>query len=400
MKSKSTRKETNMADKDMSRRNFIQATAAVGTAIALAGPLRILAKETKKPSILIESRGLAARDATGKLTGWQFQRRGIGEYDVLIDIKFAGICHSDIHQLRGDWGPQKYPQVPGHEIAGVVAAVGNKVTKFKVGDKAGVGCMVSSCGKCDSCEKGEEQYCERGETMWTYGYPDKTSPSGITQGGYSNNIVVKERFAVKIPKNLDLKDAAPLLCAGITTYSPIIKQDIKKGDKVGVAGIGGLGHMAIQLAVSKGAEVVAFTTTKDKIADIRKFGATPVFVSSPADLAAHAKKLDFMISTIPVEFNVAAYAAVLKPDGHFIQVGMAKNFSLTINNLALAASRINYSASLIGGMKLTQEIIDYCAHKGIKPVVQVIKADQVNESWNKVVNKEARYRYVIDASTI
>ena len=235
-----------------SRRQFIQKSAVLGTGVLLAGPggQRLLAQgnQAPNPAKRVASKGYAARDTSGKLSSWTFDRRPVGDEDILIDIKFSGICHSDIHQLRGDWGPQKYPQVPGHEIAGVVAAVGKNVTKFKVGDHAGVGCMVDSCGTCESCKHGEEQHCDNSATVFTYGYPEKSSPTGITQGGYANNIVVKERFAIQLPKTIRLQDAAPLLCAGITTYSPLVKASIKKGDKVGVAGIGGLGHLAIKLA--------------------------------------------------------------------------------------------------------------------------------------------------------
>jgi len=242
-----------------SRRQFIQKSAVFGTGIILAGPAsqRLFAQgnQSPDPAKRVASKGYAARDTSGKLSPWTFERRPVGDEDILIDIKFSGICHSDIHQIRGEWGAQQYPQVPGHEIAGVVAAVGRNAARFKVGDHAGVGCMVDSCGTCESCKHGEEQHCDNGATLFTYGYPDKTSPTGITQGGYANNIVVKERFAISLPKTIRLQDAAPLLCAGITTYSPLVKASIKKGDKVGVAGIGGLGHLAIKLAVAKGAEV-------------------------------------------------------------------------------------------------------------------------------------------------
>ena len=265
-----------------SRREFIQQSAVRGTGIIFAGlgAQRLFAEgyQRPNPSKTVASKGYAARDASGELRPWSFERRPVGDNDILIEIKFSGICHSDIHQLRGEWGPQQYPQVPGHEIAGVIAAAGRNVTRFKVGDHAGVGCMVDSCGTCASCKHGEEQHCDNGATLFTYGYPDKTSPTGITQGGYANNIVVRDRFAIRLPKTITLQNAAPLLCAGITTYSPLVKASIKKGDKVGVAGIGGLGHLAIKLAVAKGAEVYAFTTSDSKVNDIRRFGAKQVIV--------------------------------------------------------------------------------------------------------------------------
>lgn len=349
----------------------------------------------------IRSKGYAAKDASGKLSLWEFERRPVGDNDILIDIKYASICHSDIHQMKGDWGPQQYPQVPGHEIVGMVAAVGKNVTKFKVGDRAGVGCMVHSCMQCDSCKHGEEQFCDNGATLFTYGYPDKTSPSGITQGGYSNNIVVRDHFAVHIPDNISFQEAAPLLCAGITTYSPLVKAQFKKGDKVGVAGIGGLGHMAVKLAVSQGAAVYAFTTSADKIKDIKAFGAQEVIVvDDVAKLKPYKGQLDYLISAIPVQYDVAAYASVVKPGGFYTQVGMPAGFNLTLSNIGLANTRVNFNASLIGGIPQTQEVVHYCADNKVLPQIQVIKAEQVNEAWAKVLNKEARYRYVIDASTI
>ena len=392
-------------ERNESRRQFIQQSAVLGTGVILAGvgAQRLFAQGNQRPDPvkMVASKGYAARDTSGKLSPWSFERRPVGDDDILIEIKFCGICHSDIHQLRGDWGPQKYPQVPGHEIAGVVVATGKNVTRFKVGDHAGVGCMVDSCGTCESCRHGEEQHCDNDATLFTYGYPDKTSPTGITQGGYANNIVVRERFAIQLPKTIGLQNAAPLLCAGITTYSPLVKASIKKSDKVGVAGIGGLGHFAIKVAVAKGAEVYAFTTSESKVNDIRRFGAKEVVVvDSVEKLKAYNKSLDYMVSTIPVNYDVGAYASLVKPYGNYIQVGMPTKGEVTINNFAFNRNRVRYSTSLIGGIPQTQEVIDYCAKNKIYPEVQVIKASEVNETWEKVINKEARYRYVIDTATI
>ena len=392
-------------ERNESRRQFIQQSAVLGTGVILAGvgAQRLFAQGNQRPDPvkMVASKGYAARDTSGKLSPWSFERRPVGDDDILIEIKFCGICHSDIHQLRGDWGPQKYPQVAGHEIAGVVVATGKNVTRFKVGDHAGVGCMVDSCGTCESCRHGEEQHCDNDATLFTYGYPDKTSPTGITQGGYANNIVVRERFAIQLPKTIGLQNAAPLLCAGITTYSPLVKASIKKSDKVGVAGIGGLGHFAIKLAVAKGADVYAFTTSESKVNDIRRFGAKEVVVvDSVEKLKAYNKSLDYMVSTIPVNYDVGAYASLVKPYGNYIQVGMPTKGEVTINNFAFNRNRVRYSTSLIGGIPQTQEVIDYCAQNKIYPEVQVIKASEVNEIWEKVINKEARYRYVIDTATI
>lgn len=382
--------------KDLNRREFIELSALAGSGLLLANPATLFAAPNSAANV--QSRGYAAFDTSGKLRPWTFERRPVGDHDVLIDIKYASICHSDIHQMKGHWGPQQYPQVPGHEIVGVVSAVGKKVTKFKVGDRAGVGCMVDGCVDCPDCKGDEEQYCA--DTVFTYGNPQASSPTGISQGGYSNNIVVRDHFAVHIPDNVSFQEAAPLLCAGITTYSPLMKYGIKRGEKVGVAGIGGLGHMAIKIAVSRGAEVYGFTTTPDKVKDIKSFGAKEaIVVDDLSKLAPYKAKLDYMISTIPVQYDVAAYASVVKPFGNFTQVGMPERFELTVSAIALSHSRVNFNASLIGGMKETQEMVNYCVDHNVLPKIQVIKAEEINKAWESVVNKEARYRYVIDAAT-
>lgn len=387
-------------DHELSRRDFvIRSGAVIGAGMVMSSPLTALA--ANNPHENIKSRGYAAFDTSGKLKPWTFERRPLGDNDILIETKFASICHSDIHQMKGHWGVQKYPQVPGHEIVGVVAAVGKNVTSFKPGDRAGVGCMVNSTLARTQLESLEnvEQY--NPATIFTYGYPEADSPTGISQGGYSTNIVVRDHFAVHIPENIRFEDAAPLLCAGITTYSPLMQAKIGKGMKVGVAGIGGLGHMAIKLAVSQGAEVYAFTTTASKTQDILSFGAKEVIVvDSPEKMAPFHGKLDYMISTIPYQFDVAAYVAVVKPYGTFTQVGMPEGFQLTLSAIGLAASRVNFNASLIGGMKETQEVVNYCADNKILPKIEIIKAEHINEAWENVVNKKARYRYVIDASSI
>ncbi|WP_375434952.1 alcohol dehydrogenase catalytic domain-containing protein [uncultured Hymenobacter sp.] len=382
----------------MQRRSFLKQTGMAGTATLVLGnlPSMVLAAPPKN----IAARGYAARDKSGKLSPWTFERRPVGDNDILIDVKFSSICHSDIHQMRGDWGPQQYPQVPGHEIVGIVKAVGKSVTKFKVGDRAGVGCMVDSCLRCASCQEGLEQHCDHNATVFTYGTPEKTSPSGITQGGYASNIVVRDHFAVHIPDHISLEQAAPLLCAGITTYSPLMRAKFKQGDKVGVAGIGGLGHLAVKLAVAKGAEVYAFTTSPDKVKDILAFGAKQVIVVDDlSKLLPYKGTLDYMIATIPAQYDVAAYAAVVKRDGFYTQVGMPVGFNLTVSNIGLAGSRVNFNASLIGGIPETQEVVQFCADNKIYPQVQVIKAGQINEAWASVLDKKARYRFVIDAST-
>ncbi|WP_406664407.1 NAD(P)-dependent alcohol dehydrogenase [Gallaecimonas sp. GXIMD1310] len=392
--------DTLQAPGPLSRRLFIRNTAAVGAGLlfASASPLFAAVPSTRRNDMNIKSKGYAAVDTSGKLQPWAFERRPLGDYDVLIETRYASICHSDIHQMKGHWGPQQYPQVPGHEIVGVVAAVGAKVSRFQVGDRAGVGCMVNGNPECESFQRGEEQYCP--DTVFTYGYPEKSSPSGISQGGYSNNIVVNEHFVAHIPDHISFDKAAPLLCAGITTYSPLMKFNLKKGDKVGVAGIGGLGHMAIKIAASKGAEVYAFTTSPDKVADILSFGAKEaIVVDDLSKMKPYRGLLDYMLCTIPYQYDVAVYTSVVKPFGTFTQVGMPIHFETTINALALAANRVNFNASLIGGMKETQEVINYCADHKIYPQIQIIAAEQINTAWDNVVNKKARYRYVIDPAT-
>ncbi len=385
-----------MSNEEQTRREFIKHSSMAGAALALSGPAAALAQSKAKT----KSKGYAAFDNSGTLKPWEFERRAVGDNDVLIDVKFASICHSDIHQMKGDWGPQQYPQVPGHEIAGIVTAVGKNVTKFKVGDRAGVGCMVDSCMTCNSCTHGEEHYCERGQTLFTYGYPDKKSPTGITQGGYATNIVVRDHFAVHIPDNISLEEAAPLLCAGITTYSPLMQANFDIGDKVGVAGIGGLGHLAIKLAVAKGAEVYGFTTSPSKVKDIISFGAKEaIVVTDPSKFARYKGQLDYMINTIPEQYDVASYASVVKPHGFYTQVGMPTGMTLNVSAIGLSFSRVNFNVSLIGGIPETQEVVRYCADNNIRPKIETIKATQINDAWKKVVNKQARYRYVIDAST-
>lgn len=379
-----------------SRRHFVKLSSAVGVGAAMAGSSSVFAaagEENKN----VPAKGYAAFDESGKLKPWKFERRPVGDNDVLIDIKYASICHSDIHQEKGHWGKQQYPQVPGHEIVGVVAAVGKNVTKFKPGDRAGVGCMVGNHNKDTNGQ--EEQYLPG--TIFTYGYPDERSPTGISQGGYSNRIVVEENFVMTVPEDVSFEEAAPLMCAGITTYSPLMKFDLKPGMKVGIAGIGGLGHLAIKIAVSKGAEVYAFTTSASKTDDIKSFGAKEVIVVDDElkALNDYQGQLDVMLSTIPYEFNVGAYAATVKPYGTFTQVGMPVASEVTVNALQLAASRVNFNASLIGGIAETQEMVDYCVAHNVLPKIEIISADQINEAWENVVNKDARYRYVIDAAT-
>lgn len=378
------------------RRTFLKNMAGVAAVAATPGTLQAM---VKKMSGNIPAKGFAAYKAGEPLSLWNFERRPVGDNDIQIAIKYCGICHSDIHTVRDEWGPQKYPLIPGHEIAGIVTAVGKNVKDFKVGDKAGVGCMVDSCGTCNSCNSGSEQHCDNRATVFTYGSPDPVM-GGVTQGGYADTIVVQQHFVIKIPQDMDLQYAAPLLCAGVTTYSPIILNKVKKGMKVGIAGIGGLGHIAIQLASSLGAEVYAFTTSADKVTDIRKFGAKQVIVvDDTSKLRSWFGKMDYVICTIPAKFDLGAYTSLVKPYGHFTQLGLPAG-ELSFNNFSFITNRVNYSGSLIGGVSQTQEVIDYCAKNKILPQVQLIKMSEVNSAFTKVIEKRARYRFVLDTTTI
>lgn len=377
-----------------SRRSFLKKTGSLIALASAAGPIESFAKSMLPSNI--KTKGYAARSADGILSPYEFERRALNDDDVQIEILYSGVCHSDIHTLRGHWGPAHYPLTAGHEIAGRVIAAGKNVKKFKVGDHAGVGCMVDSCGSCPSCAGGHEQFCE-GQATFTYDSPDKQL-GGYTQGGYSKTIVVREAFAIKIPQSLDLKYAAPLLCAGITTYSPMIAWNIEKGMKIGVAGIGGLGHMAIKLAASKGAEVKAFTTSASKVEDIKRFGAKEVVVVDDMKaLRGHRASVDYLISTVPFNYDINAYIGLVKRGGTFTQVGVPGE-PYTVHAFALVGTGVKLNGSLIGGIPETQEVVDYCAANNIVPEVQLINMEDINGAHDKVVNKEVRYRYVIDMS--
>lgn len=353
----------------------------------------------------ITSKGLAVNSPDDKFHNYEFTRHAIGDNDVLIEILYSGICHSDLHQVHGDWMPGSYPMVPGHEIAGRVAAVGKNVTKFKVGDFASVGCMVNSCGECEHCKGGEEMFCDERKTVYTYNSRDVFHGGEITMGGYSNNIVVDEHFVVKIPKGADLKRIAPLLCAGITTYSPIMFSHVGKGDKVGVAGFGGLGHMAVKYAVSLGAEVTVFDITEEKREDALRMGAVRyVNVNNPEEQKGLNNTMDFIISTIPAHYEPLMYVSMLKKDGELAIVGLPANSecpSISIGVLPYMANRKIYG-SLIGGMKETQEMVDYSVEHGIYPEVKIIPADgaAVDEAYRKIAAGEVKFRYVIDMKTM
>jgi uncharacterized zinc-type alcohol dehydrogenase-like protein len=351
----------------------------------------------------IPAKGFAVFSGDGQFKPYEFTRHSIGDNDIQIEILYAGICHSDLHHVRQDWFKEEFPMVPGHEIAGRVVKVGKNVTKFKVGDLAGVGCMINACGECEYCKEDKEQYC-KGVVMTYHGH-DQFHNNERTQGGYSNNIVLTENFAIKIPANAKLEKVAPLLCAGITTYSPIRYVGVKKGDKVGVAGFGGLGHMAVQYMVALGAEVTIFDITEDKRADAKRLGAVRyVNVNNQEDLKGLDNTMSFIISTIPANYDPYMYMKMLKLDGQLCIVGLpatANLPSIRIDQFVWQGGRKVFG-SQIGGIKETQEMLDYSVAHNIYPEVEIIKADgaAITDAYQKVFDGKVKFRYVIDMSTL
>lgn len=339
----------------------------------------------------------AAPSATEPLTPTTVDRRDVGPHDVLIEIKYCGICHSDIHTVRGEWGDTPYPLVPGHEIAGSVAAVGSRVTQHAVGDRVGVGCMVDSCRECANCGKGEEQYCLTGSTF-TYGSLDKDGR--ITQGGYSTHVVVTEDFVLKIPEGIGLDVAAPLLCAGITTYSPLRRWGAGPGRKVAIIGLGGLGHLAVKLAHAMGAEVTVLSQSLKKQDDGVRLGADHYYATGdPETFDTLVGAFDLFVNTVSAEIDVDAYLSLLALDGVLVNVGApAAPLSFTVFSLLLG--RRSYAGSLIGGIRETQEMLDFCAEHHIGAEIEVIPADAVNDAYERVLASDVRYRFVIDISTL
>ncbi|NMD71254.1 NAD(P)-dependent alcohol dehydrogenase [Bacillus sp. DNRA2] len=327
----------------------------------------------------------------------EIKRRELDSQDVLIEIKYAGICHSDIHTAHGEWGPVNYPLVPGHEIAGIVTSVGPHVTKYKLGDRVGVGCMVDSCGECENCRKGEEQYCLKGNIQ-TYAGVDKYGEP--TQGGYSTHIVVQENFVLRIPESIELAAAAPLLCAGITTYSPLNHWGAGPGKKVAVIGMGGLGHMACQIAHAMGAEVTVLSQSLKKQKDGLKLGADHYYATSnPETFAQLAGTFDLMINTVSAKINLNSYLSLLALDGALVNVG-APAEPLSLNVFNLIGHRRSFAGSMIGGIRETQEMLDFCAEHNITPKIEVISADQIDEAYERVLASDVKYRFVIDTSTM
>jgi len=327
-------------------------------------------------------------------------RRAPKDDDVEIAIEFCGLCHSDVHATRGEWGAQKYPLVPGHEIVGRVSRLGAAVDGFALGDLVGVGCMVDSCRECDSCLDGLEQYCENGMTG-TYGAVDARNGNSITQGGYATSVVVDRRYVLRVPENLDPAAVAPLLCAGITTYSPLRHFDVEAGDVVGVVGLGGLGHMAVKLAKAMGAEVKVFTTSESKFAAARELGADDVILSrDQASMAAADRSIDVIIDTVAAPHDLNPYFRTLRLDGALFQLGLPSEAMPPVKPGALIRRRIAYAGSLIGGIAETQEMLDFCAEHGVVSDVEVVGADQLNEAYDRMVAGDVKYRFVLDTSTL
>jgi uncharacterized zinc-type alcohol dehydrogenase-like protein len=344
------------------------------------------------------TRAYAVENATTPLKPWSFDRREVGPKDVKIDILYCGVCHSDIHQARNEWGNSIFPMVPGHEIVGKVTQAGSEVTKFSVGDLAGVGVIVSSCGECHNCKvEKQQQFCERGAVETYNGrFPDGT----VTYGGYSENIVVDEAYTLKVSPKLSLAAVAPLLCAGITTYSPLRHWNVQPGQKVGVVGLGGLGHMALKFAHSFGAHVTQFTTSPGKEDDARRLGADEVVLSRDAEaMKALASKFDFIIDTVSAAHDLNVYLGLLRLNGTLVTVGVPpvpaaiEPFSLLVNRRSLAGSGV-------GGIEETQEMLDYCAEHNIVSDIEMISIDQVNDAYERVIKSDVKYRFVIDMASL
>jgi uncharacterized zinc-type alcohol dehydrogenase-like protein len=345
----------------------------------------------------MKSFGYAAHDKSSPLAPFHFDRRDPGPNDVAVAIDFCGICHSDIHQARDEWGGSIYPMVPGHEIVGRVTAVGASVTKFKVGDLAGVGVAVNSCRVCANCVAHEEPYCTKG-MVGTYNAKDYDGT--LMHGGYADNIVADERFVFSISPKLDLAAVAPLLCAGITTYSPLRHWKVGPGMKVGILGLGGLGHMGLKFAHSFGAHVIQFTTSESKIADAKKLGADEVILSKdPAQMAAHTGSFDFILDCVSAPHDMDAYLALLKLNGTLCLVGLPDQ-PLSVQPFSLLAGRRSLAGSAIGGTAETQEMLDYCAEHNIVSDIELIGYDRLPEAYERVVKSDVKYRFVLDGKTL
>ena len=340
----------------------------------------------------------AAHKPNSNLVAHSIKRRQVGKKDVQIEIDYCGVCHTDLHFVNNDWGMTEYPVVPGHEIVGRISTVGNDVTKFKTGDLAAIGCMVNSCGKCQSCSNGLEQYCLKGFTA-TYNSPTD-DPGGLTLGGYSKRIVADESFVLKMPESLDIKGTAPLLCAGITTFSPLKNWNVRPEMKVGIVGLGGLGHMGVKFSNALGAYTVMITTSPEKAIDAKKLGADDVLISTDKDaMSKEVGEFDFILNTIPVNHSIDAYLDLLKVDGTMCVVGAVEPLD-KVNAAQLMFGRKTLVGSLIGGIKETQEMLNFCADQNIVSDVELINIDEINHAFERLVKSDVKYRFVIDMKSL
>jgi uncharacterized zinc-type alcohol dehydrogenase-like protein len=350
---------------------------------------------------MFTTKAYAAQSASSPVAPFEISRRDVGDRDVLIDIAYCGICHSDLHQVRNEWQsvmPTVYPCVPGHEIVGRVAKAGRAVRKFKEGDLAAVGCMVDSCRSCSACREGEEQFCE-GPATFTYNFPDKHT-GGVTYGGYSESLVVDEAFALRVSERLDPAGAAPLLCAGITTYSPLRHWGVRKGQKVGVVGLGGLGHMGVKLAHAMGAKVVVLTTSPGKAKDAVRLGADDVVVSTnAAEMKKHAGSFDFVLDTVSAVHDLNALLGLLKRDATLTLVG-APEQPTPLGVFGLLFGRRRLAGSIIGGIRQTQEMLDFCAEHGITADIERVPVQKLDEAYARLAKSDVKYRFVIDMASI
>lgn len=349
------------------------------------------------------TKAYAALSQTTDLVPFSLERRKLTPHDIHIEILYCGICHSDFHMARNDWGDSLYPMVPGHEIVGRVKGVGSEVQSFALGDLVMVGCMVGSCQTCPSCHKGLEQYCEKGFTL-TYNSPEPQTQGQITYGGYSTEIVVDETFVLRVPKKFNesqLASLAPLVCAGITTYSPLRHWKVAKGMKVGVVGLGGLGHMALKLARAMGAEVILFTTSSNKVEDGKKLGANQVVLSKdPSQMKQFSGSLDFILNTVAFPHNLDLYLELLKRDGTLCLVGLPKEPHPTPSAKNLIFKRRALAGSLIGGIRETQEMLDFCAEHNITADIELIPIQKINDAYKRMIKNDVKYRFVIDTSSL
>ena len=403
--------ENNKSKGDMGRRDFLS-KSALSTASMVAGSTFLspfaraqtndknnLSMKSENDQGPFPSKGMAAYTPDGPLKLMNFERRPLGPKDVAIKLQYCGVCHSDIHTIHEDWGKVQFPQIVGHELAGEVVAVGSSTSKFVVGARVGVGCMVNSCRHCSECEAGHENYCLNGNTQ-TYGSKDRDG--SITQGGYSTFVVVDEDFVIRIPDSIDLAEAGPLMCAGITVYSPLRRWGVTTGMKVAILGMGGLGHMAVKLAKAFGADVTVFTTSPDKADDAKRFGATTVVINKEgADFASYIHSFDFVLDTIPYKHNVRPFIPLLKRDATFCRVGVGKvSDDIETGQMSLVMFRNAITGSNTGGIRETQDMINFCALNNIKPEIIKIPMKGIDNAWKEVVDKKARYRYVIDIQAV